>query len=1244
MRRQPDPKETKSRRRPRWLIFLLGLALALSPNLMALPAYAEDPGELDITKTVDGFTDGQEVAPGDTFVYTITISCTNVGSGGCTSAVLEDSLPEGISLDDGPGDISIAPAGAGTASATGNDVTVDFTEPLDDPVGGQGLQPGTNVEIQIPVQVDDDISPELDGQDLTNTATVDGTNTDPASDDFTVVPDIPVDLAATTDKSFDPDSAVANPGTATTMTLTGGNASNVPVDEITMTDPTDPPGAFTYLGLTGDLDVTLPAGAEQVQVDCYVGGDWVDGDPGAPPAALPAGVDPADCEGVRVHFISTDGANIAPDASGSIDVGLEQRDNIADAGEGPISNEVSTTVTAGGDTSDPATADDDYTITSADIDLDASKSFDPDTIAAGSASRVTIGATNSSDRTLDSLSLTEPGGQPNMFENGLTFSGWGDVQWPEGATGATVSFSYANPPSPVEESTTQPDTLPDPTPGRTVTGFTVTFTGPIVPGAEASVPFTVTADEDQATDEVDHPNVVTADSTAPGGYSGDANATDTLTTIIKRIDIDTGKTVLPSQIFSVPGQQVLVELSGTVADFPATTTDANDIIVQEPADLDGDTWFDSFSPTGVVNTPIPADSTLTVQYWDGEEWIDVPGMVDLAGPQVFTGQFPDPVPDDADGIRFVYHSDTGFPPGTEVDPNLSFELKPSAANTDATIDDCASSSASSDNDAVDPAQGDPACDDIHIVPPTPGNADFVDKAWDDPAVVGERTQEEHGATISWSTNGATGIEEMEISDTAAPSVAGLPSSVFDSFDLVRIDPITAALDPRLQYDQITGVELYSLSQNAWIDAPNDPCPAACDKTFPGYALSAASQADTLAFRLTYAESPNRVVDNPTAPPIGSGVADSTDNNRQLHTVFRIRDELRSDNDVPVLADDVYNVPGSAGVVRNTARATLIVDGDEFYHQDDSDDIVITPVSVTADITKDWTGGPLGVPAPGTATFPDGYPTGRVTLAAKNTTPRKVDRLTITEPAAGAEPFEEFNLADLLEITDPADIGATDLTITLQLAGGASRTVTRDEALAATESELTPVVGFTLVYSGRIIEAGTAVVTFDTRVRTDDPVGEHRHHGAAHGRRHRQHRGRRPGRLPERHAAHQHRHRRRRHPAVGGRHRPGRHEDDQPGLPDRTRRLAGGRHPDRSAVRTVADRVDAAHRRGRHLLQRLRLRRLRSIRLHRADRPGPGGRVRRWHLHRRRRQRQPDGRRLGRGHARNGPGAARGGDR
>ena len=323
---------------------------------------------------------------------------------------------------------------------------------------------------------------------------------------------------------------------------------------------------------------------------------------------------------------------------------------------------------------------------------------------------------------------------------------------------------------------------------------------------------------------------------------------------------------------------------------------------------------------------------------------------------------------------------------------------------------------------------------------------------------------------------------MVISDIPDPSVAGLPSSVFDSFDLVRIDPITPDLDPRLKYDQIFSVQLYSASAGDWIDAPNDPCPAACDKTFPGYTLSAQSQADTIAYRLTYAESPDRVVDNAAAPPIGSGVADSTGNNRHIHEVFRLRDELRSNPADPVLAEDTYNT-ADPGVVRNTAQARLVVgDNDDFYHQNASDDIAITPVNVTADITKDWTGGPMGVPAPGTATFPDQYPTGTVTLQGRNTTPRVVDRLTITEPAGGTNPFEDFNLAGFSSITDPATIGATDLTITLDLAGGGTRTLTRDEALAASESDLTDVVGFTVVYSGRIVSNGTGVITFATRLR------------------------------------------------------------------------------------------------------------------------------------------------------------------
>jgi fimbrial isopeptide formation D2 family protein len=222
---------------------VLGLALLLAPNLMAVPAYAEDPGELTIDKGVEGWTDGHVVQPGDTFVYTITITCTNVGSGGCTNAQLTDPLPTGLSLNPDASAIAIQPAGAGTASANGNDVTVDFTQPLTDPPGSHGIQPATDITIKIPVKVDDDISPDLDGQNLTNTASVDADNADKKSDSFVVVPNVPANLKASTDKSFDPASSVANPGNKTTMKLTGGNDSNVPVDEIVLSDPTNPPNS-----------------------------------------------------------------------------------------------------------------------------------------------------------------------------------------------------------------------------------------------------------------------------------------------------------------------------------------------------------------------------------------------------------------------------------------------------------------------------------------------------------------------------------------------------------------------------------------------------------------------------------------------------------------------------------------------------------------------------------------------------------------------------------------------------------------------------------------------------------------------------------------------------------------------------------------------------------------------------------------------------------------------------------------
>ena len=151
---------------------------------------------------------------------------------------------------------------------------------------------------------------------------------------------------------------------------------------------------------------------------------------------------------------------------------------------------------------------------------------------------------------MDSLRLTEPGADPNPFRNGLTFSGWGKATWPRGATGATVTYTFAEGP-PVTLEATGPNTLPGPPEGRQPVGFTVEFTGAIVPGAEADIEFVVTADAEQAAEEVKHPNTVLAESTAEGGYRGEDTANDTLTTIVDRLAVEVDKKISPSAMYSV---------------------------------------------------------------------------------------------------------------------------------------------------------------------------------------------------------------------------------------------------------------------------------------------------------------------------------------------------------------------------------------------------------------------------------------------------------------------------------------------------------------------------------------------------------------------------------------------------------------------------------------------------------------------------------------------------------------------
>ena len=599
------------------------------------------------------------------------------------------------------------------------------------------------------------------------------------------------------------------------------------------------------------------------------------------------------------------------------------------------------------------------------------------------------------------------------------------------------------------------------------------------------------------------------------GNSGDATHTAAIKTIKDRIAVNVGKTLFPSQIPSYPGEIVTAELSGRLLPFPDSTVDANQIIVQDPAAFpDPNGWYDAFDPQAVTATPVPGCSTLTVEYTtnSGGTWTAIPGMEAIHGATIFNGDIPDDISAAANGIRFVYTADPaggacsgGFPPGTSVSPNLSYSLDESMRGSGETLTNCTGSSATSPRAPA--AQSDPACDDVVLVPPDGGTIDPIDKAWDSDSVV-ERSQSQVGATLSWSTNGYTGTQRIDITDTENPDTTALPASVFDTFDLVRIDPITSTQDPLLTYDQITKFQLYELpagstnpSAGTWTDPATDPCPAACDGTFPGYTLTAAERAVTVGFRLSYIESPTRVdrLGTPGAPPVGSGVAASSGNKRHIHPVFELRDTRRSDATKPVVAQDTYNT-ADPGVVDNTVRLDPywnIDDTTPILTRTDGDTILITNVDVSVDGTKTWTGGPLGIPEPGVPQSE--YPTSRITLTASNTTPSKIDELSITDPDTSSQgpgscttnPFDKVNLARFTTITPPANIGATDVTVTLTGPGATTTDYSRDQALALTEAQLTQVTGMTLTYTGRINAAGdtanppTATATFDVRLRTQN---------------------------------------------------------------------------------------------------------------------------------------------------------------
>lgn len=1092
-------------RRPLILGTVIALVLALIAPAAASAALPDpEPAAVTAVASLEKTASVTEVGPDTLFTYTLTVGCSSITDNGCRGAVLTDAVPAPFELVD-------AVVGAGTNTAadpviSGNSVSVTWTTDLGD--GTTGLLDATTGIVQITARLPEGASYDLTGIPVTNEAVIEGSNVVDVRDQVDVTPLIPLQLATTAGKSLAPASLIAEPGTAVTATLTATNDSNATVDRLVIQDPAGDPAAtpnpLEDLGFRAFGAVTPPAGATATAYEVWVApGGWValgaDG-------SLPPQIDPAQVRGTRVSFTGA----IPSASTGAVALDLALTDAAAARPDGDrVPNSASSTVGLGGQTAtDDATAE--VTLRQRTITMSAGKSFSPGVVVAGDTSIVTLQGANSSTIPIETMTISEPAA--GVFPAAYAFAGiTAPISYPLGATAGSIAYTLAD--GTIVTSSFADGAVPPAPPGAEsdVVSFQVAFTGSIPPGGETEIPFAVQTDPALGGLPLTVPNEISVTG-QNGGAIGTATATDDLYVYDEIVEPYVAKSLRPAQIVAAPGQVVTVSLQGGLTERPApperptgSTGDAQRVILQDPPDpVAPDAWWNAFDLVAVTQTPVPADAALTVEYYDAATgtWVALAGPI--AGPTIYSGAVAADVAAAAGGIRFVYDwtgsPDRGFPPGVDFAPNFTAEVRaegryeagpPFSGENPTVIADCAQASASA-SDAADATVVTPAeeCPEVELVPVDPGAVDLIDKTFGTSSSGGIKTViARSGDTIPsvlrWGTNGFSGIDEMRIADVADPAGTPLDRSVYDAFDLVRVQPITPASDPLIAYDQVSRVEVWNGS--GWVRAANDPCPAACAGTFPGVALTVPERASTTGIRLVFAESPARAAATAgdlDAPPVGSGVARSFGAVRPITLVWQVRDTRRSDA-TPVLGDELYNLTAE-GLVRNTVRADAVQGGAVILTSDDADDVLIIDVPLTTTTDKNWSGGPLAAPVDPTVA-PQQFPTSRLTVTTRNTTPAKVDRLQITDPAPGSvisrqdDPFQAFTLDDIVQISQPA--GTTSTVVTLSCPDGTSRQYSRTAALNLTAATMPcDVTGLTVAFDGRISSGAAGVIVFDVRLR------------------------------------------------------------------------------------------------------------------------------------------------------------------
>ncbi|PRA80651.1 DUF5979 domain-containing protein [Microbacterium sp. MYb66] len=1043
-----------ARRKP-WAIIAAIAVLVSALVVPTAPVYAAegDPEYLTVSKSVSPAT----VSPGQPFTYTIAVNCSESS---CLDATLTDALPaelagytiQNVSMQPGaasiPRDVTWSVDGA-VGTTTPSVVTadtvldVDFTGAISAPAG-TGLQNGQTFTVTITLQVPDYLPPGT--RTITNVAKTEATNSAPDTDDATITVVTPEILAVDVAKTWSPSPQSFNPGSASSIGLTVTNASNGPVETLIVQEPAtaedgattlDASNPFLITDFTGFGATALPDGADEVQTDLYLQQadgtwQWVPGPPSGRPE-IPSDVDPAAIGGIRLTYT---GSAIQEAASGTVAIDVVQRETNrnTDADLSTATHKIDNVVTATAavEGRDPVTdtAGATYQVIPASIAAATSKNINPDRIAAGDSAEARIVGTNTSDVGVNELRVADL----DFFDEDILFLGFTSAPvWPQDADAGVVRYHPLDGSAVVEVALVE-GVIPA-LPADAISGFEFVFTaanGGIASGSSAVIDFTIGSKE-SAIGSGTQRTVTNSATTSVIAQNGvDAEATDTadLTLLKPEIDVTLDKSIRPSGSVA-PGERVVTELTAkltTTSDYVRPTQ----IVVEDAWTGDGDFW-DAFDLVSIAPTQVPSNATLAIEVQDENgDWRQLqvffaqaqPHLVSMTATEI-AAALPSSVSiDDLRGIRFTFDNTTadGFPAGTTVTPYVVTEArselrsggdtapvpdKPVTYTNSATTTGTGKTAVGTPLTDTDEDQG------TAVIETESGQGTIgIDKRWSEPTVSAQSGQL-RGTTLSWSVG--EGYGSVVISDPAtsgdafdpASAPGAIAGSVFDAFDLVRINAIPADPEPfsngwYMRYDNVDAVELYL--GGTWQTIPAPPEGWIQNGAFVGHVLAPAASENATGFRIRL--SPNDqaraaavAAGDPWVTALGAGVGSSSAI-RTFDLTWQIRDQKRSDGSW--VTDKARYNTADAGLVENSTRIDAETLATGAVHSDtDADSILITNPGPGVTVRKSVTPtSSLHVPFPGTA--PSAYPTASYTLEARNDSVSSASYVRVTDPPVCAD--------------------------------------------------------------------------------------------------------------------------------------------------------------------------------------------------------------------------------------------------